>query len=103
MTSTLDHLIPPLEQSAMRLDQATDGLKQEFVTTPRPVQREIRQRNPGAHIPGGDKGTDQGDDDGPGGVRTPNDDRSDSLNPNNPAHQASLDNRSNQLNPNNPT
>ena len=31
--------------------------------------------------------------------RTPNDDRSDSMNPNNPAYQASLDNRSRQLNP----
>ncbi|MFX1298623.1 MAG: hypothetical protein ACFFD2_27660, partial [Promethearchaeota archaeon] len=31
-----------------------------------------------------------------------NDDRSNSMNPNNPAYQASLDNRSNQLNPNNP-
>ncbi|MHA1169880.1 MAG: hypothetical protein ACTSRU_18785 [Candidatus Hodarchaeales archaeon] len=34
--------------------------------------------------------------------RTPNDDRSDSKNPNNPAYQASVDNRSDQLNPNNP-
>ncbi len=34
--------------------------------------------------------------------RLPNDDRSDSFNPNNPAHQASRDNRSNQLNPNSP-
>lgn len=34
--------------------------------------------------------------------RDPNDDRSDSLNPNNDAHQASLDNRSDQFNPNNP-
>ncbi|WP_169516989.1 hypothetical protein [Azohydromonas australica] len=33
--------------------------------------------------------------------RTQNDDRSDSLNPNNDAYQASQDNRSNQLNPNN--
>ncbi len=33
--------------------------------------------------------------------RTPNDDRSDSLNENNEAHQASQDNRSNQMNPNN--
>lgn len=31
--------------------------------------------------------------------RTPNDDRSDSKNVNNPAYQASLDNRSRQLNP----
>jgi len=29
-----------------------------------------------------------------------NDDRSNSMNPNNPAYQASTDNRSNQLNPN---
>jgi hypothetical protein len=34
--------------------------------------------------------------------RTPNDDRSDSLNPNNDAYSDSLDNHSNQLNPNNP-
>ena len=33
--------------------------------------------------------------------RTPNDDRSDSLNPNNDAYQDSMDNHSNQLNPNN--
>lgn len=33
--------------------------------------------------------------------RTPNDDRSDSMNPNNDAYEDSQDNRSNQLNPNN--
>jgi len=33
--------------------------------------------------------------------RTSNDDRSDSLNPNNEAYQDSMDNHSNQLNPNN--
>lgn len=33
--------------------------------------------------------------------RTANDDRSDSLNPNNDAYDDSLDNRSDQLNPNN--
>ena len=33
--------------------------------------------------------------------RDPNDDRSDSMNPNNDDYQASLDNRSDQLNPNN--
>ncbi len=33
--------------------------------------------------------------------RTPNDDRSDSMNPNNPAYDDGLDNHSNQLNPNN--
>ncbi|WP_297311028.1 alpha-amylase [Neptuniibacter sp.] len=32
--------------------------------------------------------------------RTSNDDRSDSMNPNNDAYWASLDNHSNQLNPN---
>jgi hypothetical protein len=34
--------------------------------------------------------------------RRPNDDRSDSKNPNNPASKAAHDNRSNQLNSNNP-
>jgi len=33
--------------------------------------------------------------------RTPNDDRSDSMNPNNDAYRDSLDNHANQLNPNN--
>lgn len=33
------------------------------------------------------------------GGRTPNDDRSDSKNPNNPAYKASVDNRADQLNP----
>jgi len=33
--------------------------------------------------------------------RTPNDDRSDSMNPNNDAYEYSQDNRSDQLNPNN--
>ena len=33
--------------------------------------------------------------------RTSNDDRSDSLNPNNPAYNAAMENRANQLNPTN--
>ena len=46
--------------------------------------------------------TDEDDDysDSDGG-RSPNDDRSDSMNPNNDAYQASMDNRSDQMNPNN--
>ena len=44
---------------------------------------------------------DDGSDDSAKG-RTPNDDRSDSMNPNNPGHQAAKDNRSDQMNPNNP-
>lgn len=41
------------------------------------------------------------DDDYDDGGRSPNDDRSDSMNPNNDAYQASMDNRSDQMNPNN--
>ncbi len=41
------------------------------------------------------------DDYGDAYQRTPNDDRSDSLNPNNSAYQAAQDNHANQLNPNN--
>ncbi len=37
-----------------------------------------------------------------GKSRYSNDNRSDSMNPNNPSYQASTDNRSDQLNPNNP-
>jgi hypothetical protein len=33
---------------------------------------------------------------------SPNDNRSNSMNPNNPAYDASVDNRADQLNPNNP-
>ncbi len=33
---------------------------------------------------------------------SPNDQRSDAMNPNNPAHGSAADNRSNQMNPNNP-
>jgi len=33
--------------------------------------------------------------------RTPNDDRSDSMNPNNDAYHDAMDNHANQLNPNN--
>jgi hypothetical protein len=40
---------------------------------------------------------------GGGGDRSPNDQRSDSMNPNNQDYWDSLDNRSNQLNPNNPS
>ena len=38
---------------------------------------------------------------GGGGGRSANDDRSDSMNPNNDAYQAAMDNHSDQLNPNN--
>ena len=41
------------------------------------------------------------DDDYEEGGRSPNDDRSDSMNPNNDDYQASMDNRSDQMNPNN--
>ena len=40
---------------------------------------------------------------GGGGGRSPNDDRSDSKNPNNPVYWASVENRADQLNPNNPS
>ena len=46
----------------------------------------------------GDAGGDDWDNDDDG--RTPNDDRSDSMNPNNDAYQNSMDNRSDQMNPN---
>lgn len=47
-------------------------------------------------------GVEEDDDDHGKGGRSPNDDRSDSMNPNNDDYQASMDNRSDQMNPNNP-
>lgn len=44
---------------------------------------------------------DDGGDDGGESGRSPSDDRSDSLNPNNDAYHAAMDNHANQLNPNN--
>lgn len=44
---------------------------------------------------------DDGGDDYDDGRRSPNDDRSDSMNPNNDDYQAAMDNHSNQMNPNN--
>ncbi len=41
-------------------------------------------------------------DNGSGRTPTPNDQRSNTKNPNNPAQKAAQDNRSNQLNPNSP-
>lgn len=41
--------------------------------------------------------------DGGGNHPTPNDQRSDVYNPNNPVYQAAVDHGANQLNPNNPT
>lgn len=45
--------------------------------------------------------TDDGDGSDDDGGRSPRDDRSDSMNPNNDAYQSSMDNRSDQMNPNN--
>jgi len=50
---------------------------------------------------GGQISTEEDDDDYENSGRSPSDDRSDSMNPNNDAYQASMDNRSDQMNPNN--
>ena len=55
-----------------------------------------RHQTGGAVSPSG--GTSSGSDGGP----SPNDQRSNVMNPNNPEYQSAIDNRSNQLNPNNP-
>ena len=52
--------------------------------------------------PGISAGDDASGDLSAGTDRSPNDDRSDSLNPNNDAYHAAMDNHANQMNPNNP-
>ena len=58
---------------------------------------------PSPRRPNGERGFAIGGDNDRLRERTPNDDRSDSLNPNNPAYKDVADNRSNQMNPSNPT
>ena len=60
---------------------------------------EMEKRSGRADASAGDEA---GDDFSTGTGRSPNDDWSDSLNPNNDAHQAAMDNHANQMNPNNP-
>ncbi|MBI4216316.1 MAG: hypothetical protein HY687_02830 [Chloroflexi bacterium] len=69
-----------------------------FPAVPRPEQPGNRES--GQTKLGEGYASDEADDYSEGG-RSPNDDRSDSMNPNNPAYDAAMDNRSNQLNPNN--
>ena len=65
------------------------------------MEERRRKRRQGARTGSPSGGSDDWDDDGEGG-HSSNDDRSDSMNPNNPAHQAAMDNRNDQMNPNNP-
>ncbi len=55
----------------------------------------------GGEEQGKQSGVEEDGDDYEDAGRSPNDDRSDSMNPNNDAYQASMDNRSDQMNPNN--
>ncbi len=59
-------------------------------------EAEVTITQPSDHASGGGNGLDQ-----PPSHPTSNDQRSNSMNPNNPAFQAANDNRSNQMNPNN--
>lgn len=102
LKGTLDHLVSRLEQSAMKLGNATEELKHEIPTTSRSTQGGTQAHTPAIPWSTGRDDSSPSDDDYSGETSTPNDDRSDSLNPNNPDHQASIDNRSDQLNPNNP-
>ena len=90
------------------LRPASDSYRAE---TANKADRAIRQAEPSGAPPqsssesSGDLGVTEdgsGAGTGHGGGRSPSDDRSDSMNPNNPASQAAADNHSNQMNPNNP-
>jgi len=95
-----------LDRRAEEVKESTQRLKDSLNAS-----RQTTSPNPGHSVskPSGESGSneaasdddcvDGGDDDS---GRSPNDDRSDSMNPNNDAYQASMDNRSNQMNPNNP-
>ena len=90
----VEELIAALE-AALRDDDARDDSAAPHRTTPPPPVRPVASSGGGRWGGGGWGG-------GSYRGRTRNDDRSDSMNPNNAAFNASPDNRANQLNPNNP-
>jgi hypothetical protein len=85
-----------------RISQSTDNFKTFLMDYIKDLKKALNEEKKGRTCkPKMKQNDDSWDYDDEDYVRCPNDDRSDSLNPNNPAYQASLDNRSNQLNPNN--
>ncbi len=72
-------------------------LRRKLPQEPLPVQQETEASyDEGGHPLGGGNGSPVSS------SPSPNDQRSDVMNPNNPSHHAASDNRSNQMNPNNP-
>lgn len=86
----IDTLTPEIR--AKTLEAAKKALPEE-----EPVQRSKATAISLIGTVDDDDGIDDYDEDS----RSPNDDRSDSMNPNNDSYQASMDNRSDQMNPNN--
>ena len=86
----IDTLTPEIR--AKTLEAAKKALPEE-----EPVQRSKAMATSLIGMGDDDDGIDDYDE----GSRSPNDDRSDSMNPNNDSYQASMDNRSDQMNPNN--
>ena len=96
-----------VEWEAVEAAKATKDLSDSVAAT-----QQTASSNPGHSVTGSaseaasqeapseDSWDDDVDHEGAG--RSSNDDRSDSMNPNNEAYQAAMDNRSNQMNPNNP-
>ena len=88
MSQTLQRQFPRFEVTVYATFQGVDG-KRMVRESPEPSA---------AHSADDGDWDDYEDDDG---SRTPNDDRSDSMNPENDSYQAAMDNHADQMNPNN--
>jgi|GEM_PF-920739 len=86
------NIVDPLEAIVPGPDRNTRNTLLKEST----VREMARQKTAGSE----GKSWDDGDYDGESD-RSPNDDRSDSMNPNNDTYQAAMDNHANQMNPNN--
>ena len=87
MSQTLQRQFPRFEVTVYATFQGVDGKR---------MVREVPEPK-ATHSPNDGDWDDDGDD----SSRTPNDDRSDSMNPENDSYQASMDNHADQMNPNN--
>jgi hypothetical protein len=88
MSQTLQRQFPRFEVTVYATFQGVDGKR---------MVREVPEQPKSSPTGDGDWDDDYDDD----GGRTPNDDRSDSMNSNNDSYQAAMDNHADQMNPNN--
>ena len=97
ISSAKDYIVNPLTPEVHeKMNEAIEKAKTAIKAMEPPINSQTIATSSVKSL-ADEEGSDDYDDSG----RSPNDDRSDSMNPNNDSYQASMDNRSDQMNPNN--